>query len=137
MKIVLDTNVLVSGLLSPFGPPGEIVKMVVAGDIGLCYDNRIFLEYKKVLARPEFGFLPEQTTDLLFLIEQCEFVMNTKPLKKKLPDIHDEPFLEVAMAAGADYLVTGNIKHYPREAHHPIKVATPREFIEAYRNNVR
>ena len=70
-------------------------------------------------------------------LEKCDCAMGTKPLKEKLPDIHDEQFLEVLIATGVDYLVTGNIKHYPREAHHSVKVVTPREFLEVYRNNVR
>lgn len=44
MKVVLDTNVVVSGLLSPFGPPGEIVRMTADGFLELCYDARILSE---------------------------------------------------------------------------------------------
>ena len=49
MKIVLDTNVLVSGLLTPFGTSGEIVRMVSAGKLILLYDSRILLEYQEGL----------------------------------------------------------------------------------------
>ena len=42
MRLVVDTNVLVSGLLSPFGPPGVIVNLIAAGRVRLCYDTRIF-----------------------------------------------------------------------------------------------
>ena len=45
MKIVLDTNVLVAGLLSPFGPCGEIVRMVSSGEVTLCFDALILAEY--------------------------------------------------------------------------------------------
>jgi predicted nucleic acid-binding protein len=45
MRIVVDTNVLVSGLLSPFGPPGVIVSLTAAGRLSLCYDARILAEY--------------------------------------------------------------------------------------------
>ncbi len=54
MKIVLDTNVLVSGLLTPFGPTGEIVRMVSAGELILAIDARILSEYQEVLHRPKF-----------------------------------------------------------------------------------
>ncbi len=50
MIVVVDTNVLVAGLLSPFGPPGEIVRMIVAGSLSLCFDARILSEYSDVLA---------------------------------------------------------------------------------------
>ena len=54
MKIVLDTNVLAAGLLSPFGPCGEIVRMVSSGELTLSFDARILMEYEEVLARPKF-----------------------------------------------------------------------------------
>ena len=56
MKIVLDTNVLVSGLLTPFGPSGKIVRMVSAGRLILQIDARILSEYQEVLHRPKFKF---------------------------------------------------------------------------------
>ncbi|MBE0618826.1 MAG: putative toxin-antitoxin system toxin component, PIN family, partial [Proteobacteria bacterium] len=59
MIIVLDTNVLVAGLLSPFGPPGQIARMVSSEDLHLCVDARILSEYAEVLRRPRFGFAPD------------------------------------------------------------------------------
>ncbi len=56
MKVVLDTNVVVSGLLSPFGPPGEIIRMTAGGLLELCYDARILSEYQSVLLREKFPF---------------------------------------------------------------------------------
>jgi putative PIN family toxin of toxin-antitoxin system len=60
MKIVLDTNVLVAGLLSPFGPCGEIVRMVSSSKVTLCIDALILSEYSEVLHRPKFGFDKEK-----------------------------------------------------------------------------
>lgn len=56
MKVVVDTNVLVSGLLSPFGPPGEIVRMIAGGSLYLCFDARILTGYTDVLKQPTFQF---------------------------------------------------------------------------------
>lgn len=56
MIIVLDTNVLVSGLLTPFGSSGEIVRMITSGKLILEYDSRILIEYEEVLNRPKFHF---------------------------------------------------------------------------------
>ena len=53
MKIVLDTNVLVAGLLSPFGSCGDIVRMVSSGNLTLCIDARVLSEYHEVLERPK------------------------------------------------------------------------------------
>jgi len=58
MRIVLDTNVLVAGLLSPSGPPAWIVEAVLAGELDLALDAAIRQEYEDVLRRPEFRFRP-------------------------------------------------------------------------------
>lgn len=56
MRIVLDTNVLLSGLLSPSGPPGNIVRLITTGTVRVCYDARILVDYRQVLLRPAFPF---------------------------------------------------------------------------------
>ncbi|MCG6535057.1 MAG: putative toxin-antitoxin system toxin component, PIN family [Syntrophales bacterium LBB04] len=65
MKIVLDTNVLVAGLLSPFGSCGEIIRMVSSGKLRLGLDARILSEYNEVLHRPKFGFEKDNMAALL------------------------------------------------------------------------
>lgn len=133
MKIVLDTNVVVSGLLCPFGPSGEVVRIVVSGELQLCYDARILSEYEEVLLRPKFSFTSADVYDLLEQIEVCGFAVAAKPLAERLPDPDDEPFLEVALAGEARYLVTGNLKHYPAKKRQDILVVSPRELLEVYR----
>jgi len=133
MKIVLDTNVFVSGLLTPFGSSGEIVRMIAAGKLILQYDSRILLEYKEVLYRPKFQFNREDI-DLLFdYITMNGQIVSTSPSKKSLPDPDDEPFLEVAIGGEAECLVTGNKVHYPRQFREGIKILSPSEFINFYR----
>lgn len=133
MKIVLDTNVIVSGLLHSFGSSGEIVRMVSSGDLQLCHDARILSEYKEVLLRPKFSFDPSDVDDLLTQIEACGFVVAAAPLMKRLPDPNDEPFLEVALAGKARCLVTGNPKHYPVKKRRDMLIVSPTEFLEIYR----
>jgi putative PIN family toxin of toxin-antitoxin system len=134
LRIVLDTNVLVSGLLSPFGPPGEIVRMVSSGAVVLCLDARILAEYDEVLARPRFGFDPDSVAALLDYVDfRSESVAST-PLDHRLPDSDDEPFLEVASAGGADCLVTGNLAHFPSNARAGVAVLSPAEFMAAVRS---
>lgn len=133
MKIVLDTNVFVSGLLTPFGSSGEIVRMISAGKLILQYDSRMLLEYQEVLYRPKFQFNREDI-DLLFdYINKNGQIVSTSPLKKSLPDPDDEPFLEVAIGGEAECLVTGNKVHYPRQFREGIKILSPSEFINFYR----
>ncbi len=133
MKVVLDTNVIVSGLLSPFAPTGQIIRQVASGDLELCYDSRIFSEYRSVLIREKFSFDQESVDDLLEQIKNNGHLTTGKPLAKRLPDEDDEPFLEVALACGARYLVTGNLKHYPVKKLKGIRVLSPAKFLEVYR----
>ncbi|MDO8880662.1 MAG: putative toxin-antitoxin system toxin component, PIN family [Coriobacteriia bacterium] len=134
MRIVLDTNVLVSGLLSPFGPPGEIVRLVSSGAVKLGVDARILSEYDEVLARPRFGFTHDAVSALLDYIDQASETVASEPLTHRLPDEDDEPFLEVALACGVDHLVTGNAVHFPEEARAGVSVVSPAQFIELYRS---
>ena len=133
MKIVLDTNVLVSGLLQSFGPAGQILRLVAVGDLVLGYDSRILAEYRDVLLREKFRFDPERMNALLEEIRAAGTLVSARPLAVRLPDPDDEPFLEVALACEARCLVTGNGKHYPAKARHGVEVLTPRELIELYR----
>ena len=133
MKIVLDTNVLVSGLLRPFGTSGEIVRMVSAGKLVLQYDSRILLEYQEVLYRSKFQFDKDQIDSLIDYIKKIGQAVPTSPLKKRLPDPDDAPFLEVAIGGEAECLVTGNKVHYPRKFREGIKILSPTEFINFYR----
>lgn len=133
MRIVLDTNVLVSGLLQPFGPSGQIVRLVSSGDLVLCHDPRILAEYQEVLLRKKFSFDPERVETLLEEIRAGGIPVAARPLAVRLPDSDDEPFLEVALAGGAQCLVTGNAKHYPDEARSGAEVLSPRAFIDFYR----
>jgi putative PIN family toxin of toxin-antitoxin system len=133
MRVVLDTNVVVSGLLSPYGPPGEIVRLVAAGELTVCHDARIVGEYREVLLRAAFGFDKRDVEWFLDqLIRDGENVVS-RSLRTRLPDPDDEPFLEVAVASAAEALITGNIRHFPEPLRHGALVCTPTEFIDALR----
>lgn len=130
MRIVLDTNVVVSGLLTAVGPPAQIVDLVSSGDISLVVDERILDEYQDVLARPRFKFGIREISDFLTLARDAEYVIGA-PLPFALADPDDEPFLEVAVAGAVDALVTGNEKHFKvRGGRLTIPVLGPRRFLE-------
>ena len=137
MNVVVDTNVLVAGLLSPFGPPGEIVRMIASGVLCVCYDARILTEYDEVLARPKFKLSHEHIQTLLEQIKAEGLSVAGHPLPVRLPDPTDEPFLETALAGKADCLITGNTKHFPFGKRQGIVVLLPREFLERYRKRQR
>ena len=135
MKIVLDTNVLVSGLLTPFGSSGEIVRMVFSGELLLSIDARILSEYRDVLHRPKFNFNKDHIEVLLGFIKQYGQFVSSSPLVNRLPDPDDEPFLEVAVAGRVRSLITGNAAHYPSPLREGIEIFSPSEFIEFYRKH--
>lgn len=134
MKIVLDTNVLVSGLLTPFGSSGGILRMAFSGELTLCLDARILVEYKDVLHRPKFKFNRDHISVLLDFIKQYGQFTSSAPLQIRLPDLDDEPFLEVAIAGRVVSLVTGNRIHYPPSPFKGITIFPPSQFVEFYRN---
>ncbi|MGH9427549.1 MAG: putative toxin-antitoxin system toxin component, PIN family [Terriglobia bacterium] len=133
----MDTSVLAGGLLSPFGPPGEIVRMIASGTLRLCFDARILTEYGEVLARPKFQFSSEQTRALLEQIKTEGLSVAGDPLPARLPDPTDEPFLEAAVAGKADCLITGNIKHFPSARRQGAVVLSPSEFLDYFRKQTR
>jgi putative PIN family toxin of toxin-antitoxin system len=133
MNIVLDTNVLVAGLLSPFGACGEIVLMVASGEITLSFSARILSEYDEVLRRPKFNLEEEKVTALLDYISHQGQAVATSPLAHSLPDPDDETFLETTIASQAACLVTGNQNHFPAGLCHGIMIYSPREFLNFYK----
>lgn len=134
MKVVIDTNVLVSGVMSPHGPPGRIIDAVLAESLIVIYDDRVMDEYWAVLMRPAFGFRKADVEAILDFMEMAGVRAVAPPLNVVLPDPTDLPFLEVAVAGHADALITGNDRHYkPRRGHHDIFVCRPAEFLSRLR----
>ena len=131
MRVVLDTNLLVSAFLNPRGAPGEVVDMVMTGELELCVDDRILTEYAEVLCRPRLSLPTEEVNTLLAGIRDTAVWVPSAPLRVTLPDMADAPFLEVAIAADA-ILVTGNARHFLHEARRGVKVVSPREFLDWY-----
>ncbi len=133
MKVVLDTNVIVSGFLKPFSPSGSLVQFVAEGMLSLAYDARILAEYHEVLKRPKFGLEGRVVDDFLTLVQAEGYPVTARPLPHSLPDRSDEPFLEVALASQASALVTGNVKHFPPARCLGMAVLSPREFHDSLR----
>jgi len=132
--IVLDTDVLVSGLRTPHGPPGRIVELATAALVRIAYDDRVIDEYRRVIARPRLRLEPQDAAVVIDLLMDGGLQVIAAPLPLTLPDVMDLPLVEVAAAAGADALVTGNARHYtPLSGASAVPVRSPREFLEALR----
>ena len=128
---MLDTNVLVSGILSPNGAPAAVLRALLTERVTLCFDERIVSEYREVLTRSKFSFDRELVEELVGFLEAAGLPSLAAPLAVTLPDPWDQMFIEVAVAGEADFLVTGNLKHFPEQARGGVRVVSPREFLDA------
>lgn len=126
MKIILDTNIIVSALLSPKGLPAKILNLVLDDQVKIIYDNNILLEYIDVFGREHFKLNQELVNILLDFIEKEGLFKIALPQKIKLNDEDDRIFYELYKSTDADYLITGNKKHFPKDK----RIVTAREFID-------
>jgi len=136
MIIVLDTNVLISGILKPYSKAATILRLVTDGTIQLAYDLRLLSEYRDVLNRSKFNFAKENVEVFLEQIEEEGFLVSVKPLKFHLPDPDDDPFLEVALSGGAKAIVTGNKRHFPKKEYEGVRILSAAEFLEAVKEKI-
>lgn len=114
MLVVLDTNIIVSAILSPNGKPAWVLKQVLDGDFTLCCDDRILREYEEVLSRPKFRFPAEAIKQLMNYLRMRSLKIVPKALETPFTDEEDKKFYEVAKHCNA-ILITGNRKHFPED----------------------
>lgn len=113
---VIDTNVLISGMLKRPSIPNDIIKKCLAGNIVPLINEKIIAEYREVTARPKFHFPMSAVETLLNSLIHRGIWQNVVPTDEKLPDPKDLIFYETLSAARKKfpaYLVTGNLKHFP------------------------
>jgi putative PIN family toxin of toxin-antitoxin system len=129
LRLVLDTNVLVSAALKPDGLQRTVLLLALAKPARLYVSAPILAEYKTVLSRPELQIRKGLRHRFLQLIKSHAHLV--KPLRHLAVAAHpdDNIFLECADTARADYLVTGNQRHFPR-FWKQTKVITSREFLD-------
>ena len=120
---VLDTNILVSGLLSAKGNPARIMNAFRDKRFNLFYTGEILGEYRDVLFREKFGLHVKDVNEILDLIHIFGFLVISDKSKLSLSDEDDRIFYDAAKVTNA-YLITGNVKHYPEEPF----IITPAQF---------
>jgi len=130
LKVVLDTNVIVSAFLKPRSKPARILRLVLQGDLFIICNEHILAEYLEVLKRPKFELNQRRVQTILDFIRSRGIHAPALPYPLNLPHGDDEPFLEAALATGVDALVTGNIRHFPEKACMGITVLPPAEFLQ-------
>ena len=128
LKAVLDTNVVLSAHLNLHGPPQVIFDLVFSKVFHCFLSNALLEEYEEVLSRPRFGIdVRKIARSLRDLRKAAILVVPSKRLNVTL-DPDDNKVLECALEARADYVVTGNLRHYP-EQFQGIGIIPPRRLM--------
>lgn len=129
IRVVIDTNILVSALLKPGGIPGTIMVLALSRRVQLCVSADIFAEYDEVVRRSRFNLPADTIEGVLRSIRRLGHWVKPTVHVEECTDPDDDIFLQCAQAAEADYLVTGNPRHFP-DRWKKTKVISARELIE-------
>jgi len=127
---VFDTNVVISGMLSPDGSPGRLLEAILDGLCKPVVTDSILAEYEAVMSRPKFQFPLSRIHTLLDAIQALAIVAPYTPLVhgNPLPDPDDLIFLEAALSLNVP-IVTGNARHFPRHVVKDISILAPAAFL--------
>lgn len=113
IRVVLDTNIVVSAMLKPDTLPEAVFNLAIDGKIQLCVSEPVLAEYEEVLGRPRLGTDPKKVNFALRQIRKAAQLVAPSRTVTAANDPDDNVFLECAEAARANYLVTGNLRHFP------------------------
>lgn len=128
MRVILDSNIIVSACLTPEGSPATIVELALLGIFTLCVSEEVLSEYREVLGRPVFSRSADRIKTLLEGITEIAEIVDPQSRLTLSPDEEDNRLLECAQTAKADWLVTGNRRHFPDRIG-DTRILTPREFL--------
>jgi putative PIN family toxin of toxin-antitoxin system len=123
-NVVIDTNVVVSALMTPNGNPAKILELVSHRELQPFYNGDILAEYEDVLSRPELKINPEKKNTFISSIENGWILVEPAVSTVSMPDEDDRIFYDTAKEVGA-IIITGNLKHYPDEP----QIMTPAEYL--------
>jgi uncharacterized protein len=129
MRIVLDTNIVVSAMISPSGTAADALRLALNRHVQLCASEVILEEYDEVLRRPKFRRPPQTVSAFLKAVRVVAELFEPTATLTVSADDADNRFLECAEAANAADLVTGNTQHFPA-AWGRTRVITARHLIE-------
>jgi putative PIN family toxin of toxin-antitoxin system len=130
MRVVLDTNVLVSGLLKPDGNERRVLRLgLFARRITVLLSPAILREYEAVLPRPRLKLTASEVSQTLTALRAVAEWVEPDLTLRVTKDEPDNRFLECAVAGHAAYIVTGNARHFPR-AYKRIQIVQARRLLE-------
>jgi putative PIN family toxin of toxin-antitoxin system len=135
VKIVLDTNVLVSGIFFS-GPPYEILKAWRDGKIQLVISTEILKEYQRVADEMAQHFPGVDVSEIINLLMVEAEIAHVPPLPKPVcSDPEDDKFLACAVASAAKYVITGDKQLLMVSSHRNVEIVNPRWFVDTHLRN--
>jgi putative PIN family toxin of toxin-antitoxin system len=137
VRVVYDTNVLVSAALKPGSIPAVLVSLALAQRVHLCVSPLILTEYTTVLHRPKFGFEASSIAVLLEDLTRTALLVHPTKHLTVASDEADNRFLECALEASAAFLVTGNLRHFPVATFEDIQILEPARFAHVLAERLR
>jgi len=130
LKVVYDTNVIVSAALKEESLPALLLSLGLEGEVRFFVSLALVQEYQKVLEISRFKLDHKEIMELMGKINQKAIMVNpTKELDILKVDKSDNRILGCALKAQVNFIITGNKKHFPFEEFRGSKIVTPREFI--------
>jgi len=124
-RIVIDTNILISAILSPKGNSAQIMTLISLNELQLIFCSKILDEYTKVLAYERLKIPVQAQNKIIKGINKLGILIEPPLSTIHLPDESDRIFYDTARASGA-ILITGNMKHFPAESF----IMTPADYIK-------
>ena len=125
-QVVIDTNVVVSSVLSSRGNPAKIMKLCLNDLIKIVLSNEILDEYKRVLSYNRLNIAIETQSGIIRAIEEVATIVEPTKSTISFADESDRVFYDTAKASNS-ILITGNVKHFPNESF----IMTPSEFFRS------
>jgi putative PIN family toxin of toxin-antitoxin system len=128
-QAVYDTNVIISAILKPGSIPASLVSLAMRGEVRLFLSPALLAEYTEVVKRPVFGFNSTSVNRFLKELENAAVMVYPTIRETAASDEPDNRILECALEAKAEYVITGNRKHFPFAEFKGIKILSPAGFI--------
>jgi len=136
-KIILDTNIVVSALISKNYPFYIVFDYVLNRQVQLCLSKELLNEYREVLFRPKFAQrvnFENNARNVLIRLEKKALLYKPKTNLDILKDKSDNKLLELADESNAHFLITGNNLHFTFEYYKQTQILSPRSFWEKVMN---
>jgi putative PIN family toxin of toxin-antitoxin system len=128
IRTVLDTNVVVSALLSPEGRPALVLKLAVSKQFRCYVSESLVEEYVEVLARAQFGWDHRRIDRLIRDLRAATTLVIPRRRLRITSDPDDNKVMECALEARADFVVTGNVRDFPAR-YQDVRVISPLDFL--------